>query len=280
MSNSTEERYPGIEIDRSLWKSTLVNPQDLTPLIKQIANTYLLSNLKGLLREHLRTNDVWTAKKQGVSMTASLAQIVEDENENQGTVEEIESQLNEGSFNSKHGQPISSRVLKFDPSTGQRNSRADIIKPDLRAQTSDSGGYFTQFNPPHFETEERRQQSLSKWHTTTLARICQKNPELSMEMCFEMLIKELQKAQLAISSAYQTELCLRDTVINTVRDIPECSMACYKPAATFEALCADIRASIATALRIKQGPSVFPKTTTISPLRTQINQPDEQLYTD
>lgn len=101
-----------------------------------------------------------------------------------------------------------------------------------------------------------------------------------MEICFETLIKELQKAQLALSSAYQTKLCLRDTVINAVRDIPECSMVCFKPAATFEALCADIRASIATALKIKQGPSAFPTTTTISPLRTQINQPDDQLYTD
>ncbi|RKF73830.1 integrase and RNaseH domain-containing protein [Golovinomyces cichoracearum] len=63
-----------------------------------------------------------------------------------------------------------------------------------------------------------------------------------MEMCFEMLIKELQKAQLALSSAYQTELCLRDMVINAVRDVSECSMACFKPAATFEDLCADIRA--------------------------------------
>lgn len=81
-------------------------------------------------------------------MAGSLAQIVEDEKEHQWTVEEKESQLKEGSFNSKHGQPISLRVLKFDPSTGQRNSGADIIKPDLRAQTSDSGGNFTQFNPP------------------------------------------------------------------------------------------------------------------------------------
>ncbi|RKF55177.1 hypothetical protein GcM3_203046 [Golovinomyces cichoracearum] len=66
-----------------------------------------------LLREHLRTNGVWTAKKQGVSMAGSLAQIVEDEKEHQWTVEEIESQLNEGSFNSKHGQPISSRGTNF-----------------------------------------------------------------------------------------------------------------------------------------------------------------------
>ncbi|RKF55087.1 hypothetical protein GcM3_204049 [Golovinomyces cichoracearum] len=50
-------------------------------------------------------------------MAGPLAQIVEDENENQWTVEEIESQLNEGSFNPKHGQLISSRVLKFDLST-------------------------------------------------------------------------------------------------------------------------------------------------------------------
>ncbi|TQS39172.1 hypothetical protein Golomagni_00308 [Golovinomyces magnicellulatus] len=77
-----------------------------------------------------------------------------------------------------------------------------------------------------------------------------------------------------------TELCLRDSVINAVRDVPECSMTCFKPAATFETLCADTRASIATAMRIKQGPTAFPTTTIISPLRKQLNQPDKQLYTD
>jgi hypothetical protein len=121
----------------------------------------------------------------------------------------------------------------------------------------------------HFETEERRQQMLSKWNTTTLRGIIRDNDSKDMVECFELLLKELQKAQKGLAEGYQTEDNLRDRLINACREVQECSFACFKPASTFEGLCAELRASIATASRVAT-----------SQKSSFNNELDSQFYTD
>ncbi|RKF60251.1 hypothetical protein OnM2_052087 [Erysiphe neolycopersici] len=90
----------------------------------------------------------------------------------------------------------------------------------------------------HFETAERQSLMLSKWKNFS--------PTISTLDCFNILVKDIRKTQLGLPFRYRGDESLRDAVVDAVRDVPECSFACYKPAARFEALCADIRASIAT----------------------------------
>ncbi|POS83761.1 hypothetical protein EPUL_004138, partial [Erysiphe pulchra] len=97
---------------------------------------------------------------------------------------------------------------------------------------------------------ERRLQILSRWNTMKLRIVVQENPNKSKLECFEILVDKLQKIQVALSTGYQDESNLRDAVINACRDVHDHSMACLKSAPAFEGVCSDIRASIATAMRL------------------------------
>src|SRR5438045_7918783 len=110
---------------------------------------------------------------------------------------------------------------------------------------------------------------LSKWNTITLQGTMRKNEDKDMAECFEILVKDLQKVQRGLAEGYRMEGNLRDQLINACREVQECSFACFKPAPTFEGLCAELRASIATAALVaKSQKSSFN------------NKPDDQFYTD
>ncbi|KAI0996916.1 hypothetical protein K3495_g11267, partial [Podosphaera aphanis] len=129
----------------------------------------------------------------------------------------------------------------------------------------------------HFETAERQRLMMSKWRNITLRRTIEQNPSKSKAECFEMIVLQLRKVQLGLPDRFRGDLSLRDAMIDAVRDIRECSLACYKPAATFEALCADIRASIATEEYFKNNASL-PASKSSYPLSPE--HIHHQLYTD
>ncbi|KAI0998572.1 hypothetical protein K3495_g9620 [Podosphaera aphanis] len=108
----------------------------------------------------------------------------------------------------------------------------------------------------HFETAERQRLMMSEWRNITLRRTIEQNPSKSIAECFEMIVLQLRKVQLGLPDRFRGDLSLRDAMIDAVRDIRECSLACYKPAATFEPLCADIRASITTEEYLKNNASL------------------------
>ncbi|KAI6248324.1 hypothetical protein HI914_03614 [Erysiphe necator] len=130
----------------------------------------------------------------------------------------------------------------------------------------------------HFETAERQLQMISKWKSITLLKTIEENPNKTVSECFELLVTEFRRTQLLLPQRFQGDLSLRDAIIDAVRDIRECSLACYKPAPTFEALCADIRASIATEERLKNVTSTSATFKTFQ--STPIEPHDYQLYTD
>jgi hypothetical protein len=92
----------------------------------------------------------------------------------------------------------------------------------------------------HFETEENRQFYMSEWRETTLTFVAMKNPTKSKLECLQIMIDKLEKIQRGLSEQYQTEYNLRDQVINGCRGVPECSFALYKPAPTYEGVCAEL----------------------------------------
>jgi hypothetical protein len=104
----------------------------------------------------------------------------------------------------------------------------------------------------HFETEENRQKYLSEWRETTLMSTVRKHPDKTRLECLELMLDNLRAAQRGLSVQYQTEHTLRDQVLNACRGVPECNLALFKPAPTFEGLCADLRAAIATATRTRE----------------------------
>lgn len=104
----------------------------------------------------------------------------------------------------------------------------------------------------HFETEERRQKYLSEWRETTLLRTILKNPGKSRLECLEIVLDKLRTTQRGLSTGYQFEHRLRDQALNACRGVTGCSLALFKPAATFEGLCADLRAAINTTIQIEE----------------------------
>lgn len=104
----------------------------------------------------------------------------------------------------------------------------------------------------HFETEESKQQYLTEWRETTLARIITANPGISRLECLQKLFDRLQNIQRGLSESYQEDLSLRDQVINACRGIEECNLALFNPANTYEGVCAQLRSAIGTAVRSRE----------------------------
>lgn len=109
----------------------------------------------------------------------------------------------------------------------------------------------------HFETEERRQKYLTEWRETSLVGIIAKNSDKPKLECLELLLDKLRTAQRGLTEQYQNENSLRDQVINACRGVRECNLALFKPAPTFEGLCADLRSAIGTAVRNQEAVSLL-----------------------
>jgi len=103
----------------------------------------------------------------------------------------------------------------------------------------------------HFETEERRQKYLTEWCNTTFQQIIRKHPDKSLSEQLEKLFDTLRTLQYGLVDSYQSELMLRDQVINACRDVPECNLVLLRPATTYEGLCADLRNAIGQAERMR-----------------------------
>jgi hypothetical protein len=104
----------------------------------------------------------------------------------------------------------------------------------------------------HFETNENRQLYMAEWRETTLQRIIASNTTKSCLECLQLLFDKLQKIQRGLTKSYQNDNSLRDQVISACRGVPECNMALYKPANTFEGVCAELRSAIGTAMRTQE----------------------------
>ena len=104
----------------------------------------------------------------------------------------------------------------------------------------------------HFHTEENHQLYLSEWRETTFLRIIASHPEKLRLDCLQILFDQLQKVQRGLSMNYQGQNILRDQVINACRGVDECNLALYKPADTYEKICAELRSSVGTAMRTRE----------------------------
>ena len=104
----------------------------------------------------------------------------------------------------------------------------------------------------HFETEENRQMYLSEWRTITLKRTITKHPEKSRLECLELTIDILQKVQQGLPEESRSENILRDQLLNACQGVEECNLSLYKPASTFEGVCAELRSAVATSMRSQE----------------------------
>jgi hypothetical protein len=89
---------------------------------------------------------------------------------------------------------------------------------------------------------------MSEWRETTLPRVIAEHPTKTRLECLEAMFDKLEKIQRGLTQVYQTEYSLRDQVISACRSVSECSLALYKPAPTYEGICAELRSAIGTAV--------------------------------
>jgi hypothetical protein len=129
-----------------------------------------------------------------------------------------------------------------------------------------------QLTKAHFETDENRQLYMSEWREATFQRVINSNPTKSRLECLQILFDKLQKVQRGLTESYQNDNSLRDQVISACRGIPECSLALYQPADTFEGVCAQLRSAVGTAVRTQEPQPQPQQFYTNSPTPAQYNQ--------
>ncbi|KAI6251189.1 hypothetical protein HI914_00898 [Erysiphe necator] len=94
-----------------------------------------------------------------------------------------------------------------------------------------------------YETEQQQQKDFSEWSTITLAAVIANNTNKSIEECLNLMTERLRKIQSRLDLIYQTPKAF-------ARSPHKCFFACYNPAPTLEAFCAQLQSSIATALEV------------------------------
>ena len=103
------------------------------------------------------------------------------------------------------------------------------------------------FTQRHFETEEKHQQYLTEWMDVKLSHVITENPDISKSQCLDKVLQKLQTLQKGLDLSYQNDRTLRDRVIAATRGVPECDLALFNAAPTYEGVCAQLRSAIATA---------------------------------
>ncbi|KAI6246313.1 hypothetical protein HI914_01206 [Erysiphe necator] len=69
-------------------------------------------------------------------------------------------------------------------------------------------------------------------------------------ICFELMLKRLEKIRFRLGQMYRTDKALRDRLLSAVEGVPECTQACLIAAPTSDGLAAQLRQSIATAGKV------------------------------
>ncbi|KAK2771273.1 glycosyl transferase [Colletotrichum kahawae] len=102
----------------------------------------------------------------------------------------------------------------------------------------------------HFESHETRQAYLTEWRQATLIKIIRDNPSKTKMECLEALIDKITKVQRALPTPYQSDLVLRDQLVNACQGVEECRICLYNPATTAEDVLSQLRSAISTAAQI------------------------------
>jgi hypothetical protein len=104
----------------------------------------------------------------------------------------------------------------------------------------------------HFETEQVRQFYKTEWRTITFQKTIDENTGKSRTECLRLLQDKLRKLSKALGGYFETDDALRDQIVICCDGIPECNLALFQPAPTYEGVCAQLRSAIATVGRSKQ----------------------------
>ncbi len=128
----------------------------------------------------------------------------------------------------------------------------------------------------HFENDETYQLYLSEWRETTFQRVIDENTTKTRAECLQLLFDKLQMIQLALPDQ-QGGTALRNQVISACRGVPECTLALFQPGKTYEAVCAQLRSAVGTAMRNREDQRQF---TTNYEHHDYHDQSDETYWTD
>lgn len=133
------------------------------------------------------------------------------------------------------------------------NAFASMLKDRARQfyydQLANKGYKFDQMmvlTKGHFETEENKQEYLTRWRTKTLWSVRKEYPEKTISEFFSIMVEQLQKIQHGLWGSYHVDQNIRDRVINGFQGIRECELALFNPARTFEGVVSRVRNVIHT----------------------------------
>ena len=99
----------------------------------------------------------------------------------------------------------------------------------------------------YFNTPQAHQMYLSEWHDTTLRKVTTTYPDKGPQECLEIVINKMNTLYQALSQDWgesYNQHVLAAQLLNACRGIEATTLACMKPAATFEGVAADLRNAV------------------------------------
>jgi hypothetical protein len=97
-----------------------------------------------------------------------------------------------------------------------------------------------------FETQANKQEYLKLWKTYSFKQVLLENTDKRKLECLHLLVDKLRRIQPGLSSVYQSDESIRSQLISACSEIPECELALFNPAPTFEGVYAQLRNAIYT----------------------------------
>jgi len=101
----------------------------------------------------------------------------------------------------------------------------------------------------HFETVEFKLKYKLKWRELSFATVAAQHLDKTKSEVFELLLEDIDRIQPGLPEHLQHPSELKSKLLLAVLGLPECNLAAWNPAATWEGLCDSLRSSIATTLR-------------------------------
>lgn len=101
----------------------------------------------------------------------------------------------------------------------------------------------------HFYTSELITAYQLEWNAINLLSIIAKHLDKEKLECLELMFAEILKLQPGIAIAESKDNQMRNKAHLAVIGVSECNLSLYKPAATWQGLCNDLRSAVGTATR-------------------------------
>lgn len=97
-----------------------------------------------------------------------------------------------------------------------------------------------------FEPEEQTRALIREWDNLSLPLVMNQNAGESQTNCLNFIISHLTDIQSALLDEHHPKNILKNKILNSINDVPQCKLAYQKPANTIHGVIPDLHSALAT----------------------------------